>query len=100
MLYIGFAEDIPGTEEKRAAARDAHMAYLHGTVEIVVLGGALFNPDDKRWGTCLIISAPDMKTAEDWFANEPFNKAGIFKSMTVKRMMRGVWHPELAADTK
>jgi uncharacterized protein YciI len=100
MLYIGYAEDIPGTDEKRAAARAAHMAYLHGTTEIVVLGGPLLDGDDKRHGTCLIISAPDMATAEDWFANEPFNKAGIFKSLKVSRVMRGTWHPELAADSK
>jgi hypothetical protein len=100
MLYIGYAEDIPGTDEKRAAARDAHMAYLHGTTEIVVLGGPLLDANDKRTGTCLIISAPDMATAEAWFANEPFNKAGIFKSMKVSRVLRGTWHPELAADSK
>jgi uncharacterized protein YciI len=100
MLYIGYAEDIPGTDEKRAAVRDEHMAYLHGTTEIVVLGGPLLDADDKRTGTCLIISAPDMAAAEEWFANEPFNKAGIFKSLKVSRVMRGTWHPELAADSK
>ena len=100
MLYIGYAEDIPGTDEKRAAALDAHLAYLHGTTEIVVLGGPLLDAADKRHGTCLIISAPDMATAEDWFANEPFNQAGIFKSVKVSRVRRGVWHPELAADSK
>ena len=101
MLYIGYGEDNPGTDEKRAAVRDAHFAYLlGGDHEIVVLGGQLLDGNDKRLGSCLIISAPDMATAQDWFANEPFNKAGIFKSLKVTRVARGVWHPELAADTK
>jgi uncharacterized protein YciI len=100
MLYIGFGEDLPGTDEKRAAAREAHMHYLHGTTEVVVLGGQILDRNEKRMGSCLIISAPDYATAEDWFANEPFNKAGIFKSLTVARVHKGVWNPELAADTK
>jgi len=100
MLYIGYGEDNPGTDDKRAAARDAHMAYLHGTHEVVVLGGQLLDGNDKRLGSCLIISAPDMATAQAWFAGEPFNKAGIFKSLKVTRVARGVWNPELAADTK
>jgi uncharacterized protein YciI len=100
MLYIGYAEDTPGTDDRRAAARDAHMAYLHGTHEVVVLGGQLLDGDDKRLGSCLIISAPDMATAQAWFADEPFNKAGIFKSLKVARIARGVWNPHLAADSK
>lgn len=100
MLYIGYAEDVPGTDERRAATRDAHLAYLHGTHEVVVLGGQLLDGNDKRLGSCLIISAPDMAAAQAWFADEPFNKAGIFKSLKVARIARGVWNPELAADSK
>jgi hypothetical protein len=100
MLYIGFGEDLPGTDDKRAATREAHVAYLHGTPEIVVLGGALFDGSDKRFGSCLIISAPDFATAKAWYDNEPWNKAGLFKSFQVARCQKGTWHPELAADSK
>jgi len=100
MLYIGFAEDLPGSAEKRAAMRDAHVAYLHGTPEVVVLGGALFDASDARVGSCIIISAPDFATAQTWFANEPWSKAGLFKSQTVARVQKGTWHPELAAEGK
>ena len=100
MLYLGYAEDIPGTGEKRAAVRDQHVAYLHATPEVVVLGGPLLDGNDARLGTCLIISAPDMAAAQAWFADEPFNKAGLFKSLKITRVSRGIWNPELAADTK
>ena len=100
MLYIGFGEDLPGTDDKRAATRDAHVAYLHGTPEIVVLGGATFDGNDKRVGSCLIISAPDFATAKAWYDNEPWNKAGLFKSFEVARVAKGTWNPELAKDSK
>jgi uncharacterized protein YciI len=99
-LYIAFAEDLPGTSEKRAAMRDAHVAYLHTTPEILVLGGATFDGSDARMGSCLIVSAPDFATAKAWFDNEPWNKAGLFKSVKVARVQKGTWHPELAADAK
>jgi uncharacterized protein YciI len=100
MLYIGYAEDVPGMDEKRAAIRDQHVAYLRAKPDMVVLGGGLLDAADARLGTCLIISAPDMAAAKAWFAEEPYNKGGFFKTLKITRVGRGVWNPELAADTK
>jgi len=100
MLYIGYGEDLPNSDDKRAPLREAHVAYLHGTPEIVVLGGALFDGSDARFGSCLIISAPDFATAKAWYENEPWNKAGLFTSFKVARVQKGTWHPELVVDTK
>lgn len=100
MLYIGYAEDAPGTEDERAAIRDQHVAYLRAKPDAVVLGGGLLDANDTRLGTCLIISAPDYASARAWFDDEPYNKAGMFKSLKVTRVSRGVWNPDLAADTK
>ena len=100
MLFIGYAEDAPETDEKRAALRDEHVAYLRAKPDAVVLGGALSDGNGARLGTCLIVSAPDFTAAQAWFAAEPYNKAGLFKSLRVTRVSRGVWNPDLAADTK
>ena len=100
MLYIGFGNDLPGVDEKRTALREAHVAYLHGTPEIVVLGGATFDGSDKRVGSCLIISASDFATAKAWYDNEPWYKAGLFTSFEVARVSKQLWNPELAADSK
>lgn len=99
MLYIGYAEDNPGTEDKRAKLREEHVAYLRAT-PAVVLGGGLLDDDNARLGTCLIISAPDMDAARAWFAAEPYNKAGLFSTLKITRVSRGVWNPDLAADSK
>ncbi len=94
MLYLGYAEDLPGTAEKRLALRDEHMDYLHHEPEVLVLGGPLMDGADARLGTFLLIDAPDMATAQKWFADEPFNKGGLFESMKVTRVKQGHWHPE------
>ena len=101
MFYLGVGEDLPGSDDKRAALRDAHVAYLNGTPNsIVVLGGAMFDPSDARFGSCLLITAPDFATAQTWFDNEPWAKAGLFKSFTVKRVQKQQWRPELGANEK
>jgi uncharacterized protein len=98
MLYIGFAEDQPGTSEKRESLRQAHHAYLHKTPEVVVLGGPLLDGSDGRLGSCIMIDAPDMAAAEAWYANEPFNKNGCFKSLRIARVRQGIWNPNLVAS--
>jgi len=32
-------------------------------------------------------------------ANEPFRRAGLFKSIKVSRMRKGQWHPDNAPKT-
>jgi len=100
MLYIGYAEDAPGNEEKRAALREEHVAYLHAKPKKVVLGGGLLDGENVRLGNCLVIFAADLAAAEAWFADEPYNKAGLFTSLKITRISRGVWNPEIAANTK
>ncbi len=100
MLYIGYAEDVPGSEEQRAALREEHIAYLHGKPKKIVLGGGLLDGENVRFGNCFVIFAENLAGAEAWFANEPYNKAGLFASLKITRISRGVWNPELAANTK
>ena len=97
MLFLAYCEDIPGTDDKRAALREQHMSYLNATPAVVVLGGATFDAGDARVGSCMIVDAADYASAKTWFENEPWSKAGLFKSMSVTRVQKGVWHPELVA---
>ncbi|HEY5341694.1 MAG TPA: YciI family protein [Candidatus Aquilonibacter sp.] len=100
MLYIGYAEDAPGKEEQRAALREEHLRYLHGKPKKIVLGGGLLDGDNARLGNCFVIFAESLAAAQAWFAEEPYNKAGLFASLEITRISRGVWNPELAANTK
>ena len=66
-----------------------------------MLGGALLADEgDKRLGSCLIVNLPDRKSADEFSANEPFRKTGLFKSVKISRMRRGQWNPDAAPKSE
>jgi uncharacterized protein YciI len=99
MLYIIYQEDREDGKAIRAATRDSHLAYLAQHEDILVLGALLADYSDERLGSCLIINVPDRATAEDFSRDEPFRKAGLFKSVKITRMRRGQWNPKAIPAT-
>jgi uncharacterized protein YciI len=100
MLYILYQEDGPDSARIRAATKAAHFAYLERHKDILVLGGALLADDGTtRIGSVLILNVPSRAAAEAFSADEPFRKAGLFKSITLTRMRRGQWNPAAAPKT-
>jgi uncharacterized protein YciI len=100
MLYIIYQEDRPDGAEIRAAAREAHFAYLDKHADILVLGGALLADENAtRTGSVLIVNVPTRAAADAFSENEPFRKAGLFSSVKVSRMRRGQWNPAAAPKT-
>lgn len=101
MLYIIYQEDREGGEAVRAAERERHLAYFDRHKDILVLGGALLAEDGKtRTGSCLVINVPGPADAEAFSRDEPFRKAGLFKSVKISRMRRGQWNPAAAPKTE
>ena len=100
MLYIIYQEDREDGAAIRAANREKHLAYLEAHKHILVLGGALLDDDAAtRIGSCLIINVAGRKEAEEFSRNEPFRKAGLFRSVKIARMRRGQWNPSAAPAT-
>jgi uncharacterized protein len=100
VLYIIYQEDRDDGAEIRASNKDEHFAYLDRHRDILLLGGALLADDGvKRTGSCLIINVPSREQAEEFSRNEPFRKAGLFKSVKIARMRRGQWNPAAAPKT-
>ena len=91
MLYIIYQGDRDDGAEIRAANKDEHFVYLDRHQDILLLGGALLGDDGvKRTGSCLIINVPSPEQAEEFSRNEPFRKAGLFKSVKIARMLDAV----------
>ena len=56
--------------------------------------GALLAEDGTtRTGSVLIINVPDLAAAEAFSREEPFRKAGLFRTVKITRMRRGQWNP-------
>ena len=100
MLYIIYQEDRDDGAEIRAANKEQHFAYLERYRDNLVLGGALLADDGiARLGSCLILNVTSRAQAEEFSRNEPFRKAGLFKSVKITRMRRGQWNPAAAPKT-
>lgn len=101
MLYIIYQEDREDGAAIRAATRDAHFAYLERHKDILVLGGALLADDAKsRTGSVLIINVASRAAADAFSENEPFRRAGLFRSVKVSHMRRGQWNPDAAPKSE
>lgn len=100
MLYIIYQIDRPDSAAVRAEQRPAHFAYLDEHRDTLVLGGALLAEDGTtREGSVLIVNVRNRDEAEQFSADEPFRKAGLFERVEIRRMRRGQWNPEAAPKT-
>ena len=75
--------DKTGAIEVRKSNRDAHLAYLKST-GVVEQAGPFLDADDMMCGSLLILDVADMKAAEDWAANDPYAKAGLFSDVRLQ----------------
>ncbi len=46
-----------------------------------------------------IVNVTSREAAEKFSAEEPFRKAGLFKTVKITRMRRGQWNPQAAPKT-
>lgn len=101
MLYIIYQEDKDeGASEIRERVKPAHLDYLARFESRLVLGGALLDEDGAtRTGSVLILNVGSYAEAEAFSLDEPFRKAGLFKSVRISRMRRGQWNPDAAPAT-
>ncbi|WP_373051106.1 YciI family protein [Thalassovita aquimarina] len=76
MLIALIARDKKGALDIRKANRDAHLAYIDAT-GVVAQAGPLIENGDMA-GSLVILDVADMAAAEDWAANDPYAKAGLF----------------------
>jgi len=81
MLIALIARDKPGALEIRKENRDAHLAYLEASADIVFMAGPLLSDVGDMVGSLIILDMPDMKAAEHWAENDPYAKAGLFASV-------------------
>lgn len=74
------AKDKPGSLDLRKANRDAHVAYLKST-DAVERAGPFLDDQGDMCGSLIILEVADMAAAQDWAANDPYAKAGLFQSV-------------------
>ena len=85
MNFVLYCVDKPGHGQVRADNRPAHLDYLKSKLDRLVIAGPLLDDDGESvLGSLLVIEAADRADAEAFAAGDPYAKAGLFESVTVK----------------
>ena len=87
MLVALIAKDKAGALSVRQENRPAHVEYLKST-GVVAQAGPLLDDAGDMCGSTLILELRDMSAAQDWAANDPYAKAGLFDSVRINAWNR------------
>ena len=85
MLYTFYCSDKPEATGVRVANREAHLAFLNGLGDRLLLAGPLLSEDGATVvGSLIIVECDDMAAARALAARDPYAKAGLFSSVAIK----------------
>jgi hypothetical protein len=92
MLYAIIAEDVPGSLEKRLAARPAHVERLKALLaegRLVIAGPhPLIDAEDPGpagfSGSLIVAEFDSRELAIAWASADPYVAAGVYGKVTVK----------------
>ncbi|MBK5073743.1 YciI family protein [Budviciaceae bacterium CWB-B4] len=96
MLYLIYAEDVPGSLEQRLAARPAHLARLQSLKDedrLIVAGpNPIADSEDPGTtgfsGSVIIAEFATLEEAKAWADKDPYVDAGVYQKVTVKPFKR------------
>jgi uncharacterized protein YciI len=82
MYFAVICRDKPGALQTRMDNREKHLAYIEETGVVFMAGPFLEN--DQMVGSLVIVEVDNLEAAQDWAANDPYAKAGLFEDVQVK----------------
>ena len=76
-------KDKPGHLQTRLDNRAAHLAHIEAS-GVVEMAGPFLSDTGEMVGSLVILNVPDLAAAQDWAANDPYAKAGLFQSVDIR----------------
>ena len=95
MIVVFHGIDRPDSAELRAATRPAHLEFQERRGNL--LGGPLRDDDGRVIGTVIVFEAPDVATAREDLADDPYVRAGLFETSSITEF-GGRWPPDGGAS--
>lgn len=83
MPYAIITTFTPGTAERRAAVRDAHVDYLKSRSALLLAAGVLMEVSSSPRGSLMLVDTEDAGEAQALADNDPFNRAGLLSEVSV-----------------
>lgn len=100
MPYLIYALDLPGMEQKRESARQAHRDFLKSYGAKVLASGALLDEDGKTIiGGVSLVDTDSRVEAERFAYDDPYAKAGIRDQTSIHRWRKRWWSGLFLDDT-
>jgi uncharacterized protein YciI len=93
MPYVIIAKDKPDSVSLRDEVQPVHLEYMTANLRKIL--GAFAQVDDADTavhGGVIIYDCDDRSEAEDFLANDPFTKAGLFESVTISRCRKAFFN--------
>lgn len=91
MHYVVHCLDHDGAVDLRLSHYDAHKAYLAAaTVKTVISGPLLADDEATMIGSCFVIEAANLAEVEAFNSNDPFAKAGLWKTVSIRPFAKRV----------
>lgn len=85
MYFALLCRDKAGALQTRLDNRDAHLAYARASGIVFIAGPML--QEGAMVGSLVIVEG-DRAVAEEFAANDPYAKAGLFESVTITEWKR------------
>ncbi len=85
MLFVIHCRDKKDHLPIRQENRPDHVEYLKSLGERLFAAGPLLDEDEQMCGSVVVIDVADRSAAEDFAANDPYAKAGLFEQVTIDR---------------
>lgn len=84
-LFAVYNLDNAGALQVRLDNRPAHVEFLKALGDSLFMAGPLLSDDGETMiGSLVVVDFPDLAAAQAWAAEDPYAKAGLFASSTVK----------------
>ena len=81
--------DKPAALQTRIDNRQAHLAYIAAT-GVVELAGPFLDDQGQMTGSLIILNVETLKAAQDWAQADPYAKAGLFDSVSIREWKKVV----------
>jgi len=95
VAYIIETRYKEGSDDVFAECRPQHLEYLTENIDKILAGGALLDDaGTSPHGGVIILDTDDREEAEDFIANDPFNRGGLFENVTVTRWRKAFFNFE------
>ncbi len=84
MHFVISCIDKPGQPELRQANRPDHLDYLKDFEDKILSAGPTLDEDENPNGSLLIMEFDDISAARAFADGDPYAKAGVFESTSIK----------------